>query len=828
MAKIVVNPTAELPARRGDVPLTLDQLGTLGIFSTVKKAPAFAKFPGTLVLRHCRAGEPICQQGQPGSTAFYMLTAADLESLSAAVSGDGQIATDEMQRAAAEQPKPTDDAGGSRLATARLMVGRSAGRREQSGWRRLLGLGGGGGKNSAGGPQYIPNDGPSDINYDTREAPIFAGEVFGEMSCLTRQPRSATVVADVDCYALEFLRNILDQLRRDPTYKKLSEEKYRQRVLEGHLRRLSVFQHLSSEQFAAVKDRVELVEFAPGRVIWDEGDAADAVYVVRSGIVQVLKSFPWRLEVALVTDWPALASCLVAGRDERPALAHVWKALSKETHTALEGPVEQLTAESKSRLVDELNKLAKTDKLLAAKDVASELEHPRLRRETAAYPDKVRDWNELQLRRANRLLFDVLLGEAIVPAEPPGITRVLTYSGRGDTLGEIGLARGEPRSATCVAYSHPDADRESTDVELVRISGAVFREILDQSPHARREINELIATRIRRDETHGDTSLHELADSKKAESLGLLQGQKLMLIDLDRCTRCGDCVDACISTHDDGHSRLFLDGPRFGKYLIPSSCRQCRDPVCMIGCPVGSIQQGANGQIEITDWCIGCGVCARQCPYDSIQMHDVALIPSAAPGWRWTSDAAGQVGSGWMNASFADRRWHVATAPHAWGIDALEAIRTSGGRGGAGRCYFRLQFNAATAIVGEHLLTITSGGSDPAAFLNGQPLALTQDARQKKRGEFQSADVATSLRRGANVLAVSVKPPTEIGAVLLDARLDALAAATQEVEEKLVTEEAVVCDQCASLAGQRHACVYACPHEAAIRIDAWTDFPTSH
>jgi Fe-S-cluster-containing hydrogenase component 2 len=77
-------------------------------------------------------------------------------------------------------------------------------------------------------------------------------------------------------------------------------------------------------------------------------------------------------------------------------------------------------------------------------------------------------------------------------------------------------------------------------------------------------------------------------------------------------------------------------------------------------------------------------------------------------------------------------------------------------------------------------------------------------------------------------LAVSVKPPTEIGAVLLDARLDALAAATQEVEEKLVTEEAVVCDQCASLAGQRHACVYACPHEAAIRIDAWTDFPTSH
>ena len=35
-----------------------------------------------------------------------------------------------------------------------------------------------------------------------------------------------------------------------------------------------------------------------------------------------------------------------------------------------------------------------------------------------------------------------------------------------------------------------------------------------------------------------------------------------MLIDLDRCTRCDECVRACANTHDDGHSRLFLVGPR--------------------------------------------------------------------------------------------------------------------------------------------------------------------------------------------------------------------------------------------------------------------------
>jgi Fe-S-cluster-containing hydrogenase component 2 len=47
----------------------------------------------------------------------------------------------------------------------------------------------------------------------------------------------------------------------------------------------------------------------------------------------------------------------------------------------------------------------------------------------------------------------------------------------------------------------------------------------------------------------------------------------------------------------------------------------CVDPVCMIGCPVGSIRRTQDLNIFIEDWCIGCGICAKQCPYDSIQMH---------------------------------------------------------------------------------------------------------------------------------------------------------------------------------------------------------------
>src|SRR5207244_13025874 len=66
-------------------------------------------------------------------------------------------------------------------------------------------------------------------------------------------------------------------------------------------------------------------------------------------------------------------------------------------------------------------------------------------------------------------------------------------------------------------------------------------------------------------------------------SQGLMEAQNLLLIDLERCTRCDLCVRACADSHA-GVTRLVRDGLRYDKYLVATSCRSCRDPLCMVGC----------------------------------------------------------------------------------------------------------------------------------------------------------------------------------------------------------------------------------------------------
>jgi Fe-S-cluster-containing dehydrogenase component len=103
-----------------------------------------------------------------------------------------------------------------------------------------------------------------------------------------------------------------------------------------------------------------------------------------------------------------------------------------------------------------------------------------------------------------------------------------------------------------------------------------------------------------------------------------LNGTQTMLINLDRCTRCDDCVRACAATHDN-NPRFVRQGPIHNHVMIANACMHCVDPVCLIGCPTGAIARDADiGTVRINDrTCIGCGTCASSCPYDAIRMVEI-------------------------------------------------------------------------------------------------------------------------------------------------------------------------------------------------------------
>jgi Fe-S-cluster-containing hydrogenase component 2 len=165
------------------------------------------------------------------------------------------------------------------------------------------------------------------------------------------------------------------------------------------------------------------------------------------------------------------------------------------------------------------------------------------------------------------------------------------------------------RTATCTALDH---------VDLVKIKGEDFRLLLEQFPNVRKSFVEYAVTILKQNEQ----MLRQVNEDSLGDFLqqGLMNAQSVLVLDLEKCTRCDECTKACADSHG-GVTRLIREGLRFDKFLVASSCRSCLDPYCMVGCPVNSIRRRGSLEIIIEDWCIGCGKCAENCPYGNINMH---------------------------------------------------------------------------------------------------------------------------------------------------------------------------------------------------------------
>jgi len=125
----------------------------------------------------------------------------------------------------------------------------------------------------------------------------------------------------------------------------------------------------------------------------------------------------------------------------------------------------------------------------------------------------------------------------------------------------------------------------------------------------------------------------EAANGERAISQGMMDffvdhrfinGEAAMVINLDRCVGCDDCVRACASGHNN-NPRFARHGNTYENVMVVNACMHCTDPVCLIGCPTGAIHREEDtGTVIINDTtCIGCATCANSCPYNNIRMVDI-------------------------------------------------------------------------------------------------------------------------------------------------------------------------------------------------------------
>ena len=439
--------------------LSVEELLTIPIFKGVPQT-LLEKNRGAVALRHFPKGSVICREADQGSTAFYILKGR------AQVSIKSPLAHFKTRSEARSR-------FGIRGLISR-MTSFFAKSDEATG--------------PVGSTSFIPIDAPVDLPMENPVGFLEAGDLFGEMTCLSFYPRSATVVAEEDSEMLEMLQNILTICQRNPVFKKKLDEVYRERSLVTHLRQVPLFATLDESFLQELKTKVEFTRLEPGTVVFSEGDPADALYLVRLGFVRVTRTLP-------------------------------------------------------------------------------------------------------------------------------GGQMVLSYLSRGSYFGEMGLLqKGEDgsagrRTATCTALDH---------VELVKIKGEDFARMMASFPEVAKSVRETAAGRESTNRylmnVPRDVSLDSFLDQ------GLIQAQNLLILDLEKCTRCDACTEACAATHD-GVTRLIREGIRYDHYLVATSCRQCMDPLCMVGCPVGSIRRRDSLEIIIEDWCIGCGLCSKNCPYGNINMH---------------------------------------------------------------------------------------------------------------------------------------------------------------------------------------------------------------
>jgi len=274
-------------------------------------------------------------------------------------------------------------------------------------------------------------------------------------------------------------------------------------------------------------------------------------------------------------------------------------------------------------------------------------------------------------------------GSVTISRHMDGRDVVLAYVPAGQYVGEMSLISDLPRSATVTA---------AVATETIRIDGGAFKTLIESDAPVRARIEETFKRRLAR-------NVLALQQPERGGVIGFLMAQgvgeatDVLLIDESLCVRCDQCEKACADTHG-GLSRLDrAAGPTFENLHVPTSCRHCEHPHCMKDCPPDAIKRAPNGEVYISDSCIGCGNCQRNCPYGVIQM---GVESKSRPSlWRWMLFGGREPG-----ADLHDHHAHGDTPKKAAKCDMCKGLR------GGPACVRACPTGAARRVSPEQFLRV--------------------------------------------------------------------------------------------------------------------------
>jgi CRP-like cAMP-binding protein len=131
------------------------------------------------------------------------------------------------------------------------------------------------------------------------------GDCFGEFSFLTGQPRTATVRVLEAAELLELSSaDMKAVVAEHPRVREVLFKLYRERAMENVLARSPLFGIFGKRDRERVASRLELVTLGAGQTLFQRGAEGAAIYLIKTGQVEVRGQAPDGREVALATLGP--------------------------------------------------------------------------------------------------------------------------------------------------------------------------------------------------------------------------------------------------------------------------------------------------------------------------------------------------------------------------------------------------------------------------------------------------------------------------------------------------------------------------------------------